>query len=41
MSAVLIVCLSECDSGTDCEKQETSLLNAIQTFSIKLEKTTM
>lgn len=39
MSAVLIVCLSECDdSGTNCEKQETFLLNAIQTFSIELNE---
>lgn len=39
MSAVLIVCFSECDDiGTDCHKQETFLLNAIQTFSIELDE---
>jgi hypothetical protein len=39
MLAVLIVCFSECDdSGTDCNKQEAFLLNAIQTFSIELDK---
>lgn len=39
ISAVFIVCFSECDdNGTDCNKQETFLLNAIQTFSIELNK---
>lgn len=38
-SAVLIVCSSECDdSGSDCDKEETFLLNSIRTFSIELEE---
>jgi len=39
VSAILIVCFNKCDdSGTDCNKQETFLLKAIQTFSTELDE---